>query len=162
MSSRTKLHAVNWCSDSVCPFSFASVFKFHKFLLQMCPSPTPVSTLHFVSLLCYTSPVTWHHTSWLLSWWSLSPLTPSPPFHAEAWHSMPLMWPWPHVPPACWTHPGTVDLRSTLGDWWQGYPLLSPSLPQPLLGGQHSVSWAHLCGAQELHLKCRLHSCLAL
>lgn len=49
----------------------------------------------------------------------------------------------------------------SLGDWWQGCPLLSPSTPHPRPGGRHSVSWAQLRGALELHLKRRHHSCLA-
>lgn len=128
-------------------------------LPQKCPSPAPVLTPHFVSTLSYTSPVTWHHTSWLLSPQPLS-FDSIPTLMLRGGHSMPLMWPWPHVPPARLADPGAVGPSSTLGDWWQGCPLLSPSTPYPRLGGQHSVSWAHLCGAQELHLKRRHHSCL--
>ncbi|TWW73863.1 hypothetical protein D4764_15G0012590 [Takifugu flavidus] len=36
-------------------------------VLQKCPYPAPVWTPHFVSTFNYTSPVTRHHTSWLLS-----------------------------------------------------------------------------------------------
>lgn len=142
------------------PFHLPQSSIFTSFSFR-CVPPLPQSPLFTLSP-CFATPLQLRGTTPPGCYPDgLSPLTSSPPFHAEAWHAMPLMWPWPHLPPACWTHPGTVDLRSTLGDWWQEYPLLSPSPPQPLLGGQHSVSWAHLCGAQELHLKCRLHSCLA-
>lgn len=77
------------------------------------------------------------------------------PLMLRGWHLMPLMWPWPmslqsvrliqeqRVPDPPWVIDGECALCS------------HPPFPTPWLGGQHNVSWAHLCGAHELHLTCR-------
>lgn len=157
MSSCTKAWVVSQGSDSVCLFA---VFRFHRPLSLRCFPPLPLSPLLTLSPRS-TTPLQLRGTTppgrYPLS---PSPLTPVPPFHAEEGHSMPLMWPWPHVPAACQADLEAAGCSSTLCDWWKGCPLLSPSMPHPWLGGQHSISWAHLCGAQALHLKCSHRSCL--
>lgn len=66
-----------------------------------------------------------------------------------------------HVPPVCRTRLRAAGPRSTLCDWWQVCPHSHPPCTPPRLG-QLSVSWAHLCGAQELHFAYRHHSYLAM
>ena len=160
MSSWTRLWVVSWASDNVCLFlslPLSSSFTGHSPSVSLpCPCLDSSLCLHAqLHLSSYLAP----HLLVVIPSASLLWLRPRP-LMLRGGHSMPLMWPWPHVPPACLADPGAVGPSSTLGDWWQGCPLLSPSTPQPRLGGQHSVSWAHLCGAQELHLKRRHHSCL--
>lgn len=48
-------------------FCLCMCLQVSRALLQKCPYPAPVWTPHFVSTFNYTSPVTRHHTSWLLS-----------------------------------------------------------------------------------------------
>lgn len=161
MSSWTKLWVVSWASDNVC--LFPSLPQSSSFTGRS-PSPGPVSTPHFVSTLSYTSPVTWHHTSWLLSSLPLSfdSIPTLSRWGRGGGHSMPLMWPWPHVPPACQADPGAMGSQLHPGWLMAGVPSpltlhAPPTHPPPGFGEQHSVSWAHLCGAQELHLKSRQH-----
>lgn len=71
-------------------FHVCLCFQVSQALPQMHPSLAPVSTPHFVSMLSYTSPVTWHHTSWLLS---LQPFSFDfiPALSRWGGHSMPFM-----------------------------------------------------------------------
>lgn len=134
MSSWTKLWVVSWASDNVC--LFPSLPQSSSFTGRS-PSPGPVSTPHFVSTLSYTSPVTWHHTSWLLSSLPLSfdSIPTLSRWGRGGGHSMPLMWPWPHVPPACQADPGAMGSQLHPGWLMAGVPspltLHAPPTPPP-------------------------------
>lgn len=65
ISSQTDVWAVIRGSDDVSVLSLPCVFRFHGLSYRSVP-PLPL-TPHFVSGFSYTSQVTRHHTSWLLS-----------------------------------------------------------------------------------------------
>lgn len=134
MSSRTKLWVVRRGSDNVRLFPslpVSSDFTGRSPSEVSLPCPCLNSSLCLHAQLHLSSYSALHLLVVILSA-SLLWLHPHP-LMLRGGHSMPLMWPWPHVPPACPADPETVCPSSTLCDWWQGCPLLSPSMPPPWL-----------------------------